>query len=171
VVAVAILLLGCRPEDDDYDRATPTPAGYRVRYEDQGTIASGLMTGQQILEAFDAAMIRASKDLAARYGVDAGAVLSIPHHSKVAFRLVDHAWFTSGGGGRAVGEWLGDTIIVAIHAHRSIPQGSALPADALPWTPLNVSGVIHYGVLDLTGFAPALAHELGHLIWGGGFEH
>lgn len=170
VAAIVVALLGCS-RSDDYDRATVTPAGYRVRYEDQGTIASGRMTGQEILSAFDAAMTRAAGDLAARYQIDPAVALAAPFEEKVVFHLADHAWFSSSGGGRAFGEWLGDTIIVAVHAHRAVPQGTPIPTDALPWTPLNVAGTIHYGVMDIPGFCPALAHELGHLLFGGGFEH
>ena len=175
---LALLLVsvsvGCDAQEKraEYRDADKTPAGYHVIYHDAGLLGSGLMTYEQILAAFDAAMVRAAIDLEARYSLPREQVWAMPHDQRVIFKLVDHFHFHVGGI-QATGQWDDPYIAVAIHPKQYVEPGVAVPAEALPWTHVigQTTGRTYYGVIDLINFAPALAHEIGHVFYGAGFEH
>lgn len=169
-----LLLASCTDDDDPYKEADRTPAGYHVVYHDAGLLASGLMTYEQILGAFDAAYLRSAIDLETRYGVDRQRTLALPFEAKILFVLHDHYRFVASDGATwATGEYLGDTIAVAIHPKGYVEPGIAVPAEALPWTLVvgPTTGRTYYGTLDLVNFGPALSHEIGHHYWGPTHEH
>lgn len=168
-----LLLASCTDDDqEEYKDADRTPAGYHVVYHDAGLLASGLMTYEQILGAFDAAYLRSAIDLETRYGVDRQRTLSLPWEEKIVFILVDHYRFEVGGI-YATGQYETGRISVAIHPKGYVEPGIAVPAEALPWTLVvgPTTGRTYYGTLDLVNFAPALAHEIGHHYWGPTHEH
>lgn len=173
LVVLISWMTACVDEDrEDYKNADRTPAGYHVVYHDAGLLASGLMTYEQILAAFDAAMIRSAIDLETRYGLPQQQTLSFPWEEKILFKLVDHFRFEVGGI-MATGQYDSPVIAVAIHVKQYVEPGITPPATALPWTHVigETTGRTYYGVVDLVNFAPALSHEIGHHFWGPYFEH
>ena len=175
-IAVALLLLsGCLLDDDlkDYRNADKTPGGWHVEYQgSQGSLEAGIYTTQELYVLFDLAMLRAADELW-RYGVSRDWTLTLPHEDRVVFRLFDNSWFISDGNRFAAGSYGGDTISVGLYTTQSGPPGTPFPAAALPWTCRTgtVTGNSYWATADLTRPFPALAHELGHAIFGPEFEH
>jgi hypothetical protein len=172
LVVCLIILLACE-RSDQYKDADRTPEGYHVYIENAGLLGSGLATYDQVKVSFDEAMKRSAATLLANNGVPEAVTLRLPFDKEIYFVLVDHFRFPSLNGGYAVGEEGAGRIKVGMHLKRSAPWGSAFPSTALPWT--HVYGDqqvnIYWGECDLRAAFPALAHELGHAIFGAGFEH
>ncbi len=168
-------LFGKREKQKDWGE--PTPAGFRVQYEDQGSVATGRLTKQEILALFDVAQVKAKRELTTRYGVTPQTYDAYASTSK--YLLVDNKNFPTNASstGYASGMVIGSHVWVALYT-RPIPVLSQdqIPLSAPPWTVVKFTtsaGVPKwsYGVLNSANPFPALMHELGHRILPGKFEH
>jgi hypothetical protein len=121
-----------------------TPAGWKVKWEEQGTITTGLHTRLEVFQLFDAAMDRAVVECATLLSLDPGYVHHRIKDDDATYTLVDNFYFPIIGGMAAVdapdaqfasGETL-DRVEVWVAFYSK--AGPALPADvptnAPPWT-------------------------------------
>lgn len=163
-------LAGCR-DDDPYRDAPRTPAGYRLVWEDLG---SGV-TWEEAAGRLDRAMGAAARTLNARTGVAVEAVHALPGDRRIVFHVFDHvAW--DGWRGRCLPHrvdlmfWTHSTLI-----GRAVDAPELAPREAPAWTVMPSAelypGLWSYGLIDDADFVALLAHELGHALYGPGFEH
>lgn len=173
------LLGGCNLDDlwndpDPYDEYPKTPAGYRLKIDDLG---SGL-DWSAAAARFDQAMVDAAVLMHDQYGYSIEAFLALPFEEEIVFRFVDDVRFDVGGIW-ARGVLDGRKIKVVYWTHSTIVgQPIATPQDAPPgtppWTVLPSTlypGQYSYGLKHDPDIAALLKHELGHAIYGPGFEH
>lgn len=182
LVAIIPLLLMCscslfgkREKQEDWGE--PTPAGFRVQYEDQGSVSTGRLTRHKILELFDVAQVKAKQDLINHHGVSSQTYELYARSSK--YLLVDNKNFptNSSSTGYASGMVFGSHVWVALYTRPTpVLSQDQIPLSAPPWTVVKFTtseGVTKwsYGVLNSANPFPALMHELGHRILPGKFEH
>ncbi len=182
LVAIIPLLLMCScslfgKRDKQEDWGEPTPAGFRIQYEDQGSVATGRLTKHDILGLFDVAQAKAKRELTTRYDVAPQTYDAYARSSK--YLLVDNKNFPTDASstGYASGMVIGSHIWVALYTRPApVVIQEDVPVSAPPWTVVKFTtstGVTmwSYGVLNGTNPFPALMHELGHRILPGKFEH
>lgn len=173
--ALALLVLALSACRDDLDRADHTPAGWPVRWKEQGTLAQGFHTKAEIYDLFDAAMIRAADEVELAHGIRAAAVLKRARRGGL-FVLVDHWHFPAAGAIDVPGEGFasgmidgGSNVTVAFYNRAG---GGSYAASNEPQ--ISRGWMIYYG--PVTGFLywgdevdgrqfPALGYELAHE-WG-----
>lgn len=171
VLLIPSVMFGC-VKDRLEDWGTPTPAGYRVEWEDQGTVAGGKYSVSEILVMFDAAMVRAQKYLVDVHGVRPEVVELYARSTR--YHLVDNKGIpeASSPTGYAAGITYENDIFVCL-MHREVAASRELIPDyAAPWTIVALAdGKYSYGWVDPAWLFPALEHEIGHRIYGQSFEH
>ncbi len=161
-LVLTLLLGGCwQPGKKHHDR---TPAGWEVKWEEQGTISTGLHTREQLYSLFDAAMVRGCAESDATMKLPAGTSMSRAKRYETLYTLVDNAWFPVGDGFAAGCVYGRHNLSVAFYSLKSVPNGT--PIIAPPWT-------LHQGIAhpDQTFYGeevdgeqyPALGHELAHM--------
>ncbi len=174
VIVPLVLIASCSlfgKRDKQKDFGEPTPAGYRVEYTDQGSVASGRLTKAEILLLFDAAQLKAKQDLIADHGVTLQQYEL--YARSTSYHLVDNKNFPANvsSTGFASGMTFGSQILVALYTRRVVTVKTDIPPGTPPWTIVRFNGKWSYGVLDRAKPFPALMHELGHRILPGKFEH
>lgn len=163
-------LIGCSGRDKRPEW-TKTPAGYSVQWYDQGTVATGRLTLAEILNLFDQKAIPSAINHLAQYGATPGEVKRAAYSH--AFRLIDNKNFptSASGTGFAGGMVQENFIYLALYSRKVVATREEIPVDAPPWTIAAFAGKWSYGILDPERPFPAIGHELGHTIYGNGFEH
>ncbi len=166
-----VALAGCPGDDDPYRDAPRTAAGYRVVWEDLG---SGV-AWKEVAARVDRSLPEAARSLNERYGVDVAAILALPHELRIVFHVFDHVEW-----GNWRGRYSAHRLDVMYWTHstsvgRPIDAPEGAPREAPAWTVMPsrtlYPGQWSYGLLDDADFAALLAHELGHALFGPGFEH
>jgi hypothetical protein len=151
------LLYGCWDETD-LPPMTVTPAGYRISFQDQGSMAL-----HDVYVLFDQAVEDAAIYLW-RYGITHAQVVAAA--KGYPFIIHDEFYFpTSGSGtGYATGQIIyGKAIVLAFYSRQRNASGPA-------WTWFDFDGgsLMQSGALPAV---PALAHELAHHFFGANSEH
>lgn len=174
VLVIPTVLLGCsmfkKKGSDEWGE--PTPAGYRVEWTDKGTTSGGVKTKPEILALFDLAIDRAQHYLIDKYGADRGKVALFARGTR--YHLVDDKRIPTdaSGTGFASGITYEGHIQICLMSRRVAASRGAVPSTAPPWTVVDLGdGTWSYGVIDEARPFPALGHELGHRLYGAGFEH
>ena len=158
-LTIAVLLLTVVSCGDDYSEGFgATPLGYSVRFTDQGTIATGRATLNDI-------HLRLEGELA---GLTDPALRNAATH--VAFDIVDNHSFLVGNAW-AAGQWLpqANTVKVCLYGQG---VGPVAPSDAPTWTVRQSwrdPALMVWGVVP--AYLPALGHELGHAAYGPAAGH
>ena len=155
----------------------PTSAGFRVQYDDQGSVSTGRLTKQEVLALFDVAQAKAKQDLLTHHGVSPETYELYARSSR--YQLVDNKSFPTdvSSTGHASGMTFGSMVLVALYTRPTpVLSQDLVPTSAPPWTVVHYTptdGVTRwsYGVLNPVNPFPALLHELGHRIIPGKFEH
>jgi len=176
-IVVAASCLRDEPEDPPYVRS---PQGYLVYYVDQGTVASGRATMDQLYQWHADAVARGILDLNRAYGWPIEELQGMAYG--LGWVLVDNCAFVASDGRTwAAGEFLPssrnvktDRIDVALYTWTSGPA-STIPPDSPPWTrriaPWDPN-LARWGVLVAGNEWPATRHEMGHAhTQNAGFEH
>lgn len=175
LLSISALLAGCSlfgKKEKLEDWGSPTPAGYRVEWKDQGTVAGGTYSQLEIFQMFDEAIARAQKYLVDKYQADVGTTALYARSTR--YYLVDDKRIATNvsGTGFATGITYESNIQICLLSRKEAPPGEAIPTNAAPWTIVDLGGGRRsYGIIDTARPFPALGHELGHRLYGPGFEH
>lgn len=168
----ALLLLPACGEDKDHTPWESTQDGYLVAWYDQGTLGTGLLDKATLYAEFDAAMQLAADAMLAQYGTPRDTFFAVARLHK--FRLHDNIFFYYSGQ-RVFGYHKDkkdfNEVGVAYWPFRTDPVA---PDPTAPlWTHYfsTISNLWYWGVHDVTALYAALRHEVGHHIFGAGFEH
>lgn len=175
VLLISFSVLSCSHDSSADDPPfTLSPYGYFVYYQDQGSVATGRLTLDEIYLLHSQTIDRAVQELN-REGVplDEGYAMARSYN----WLLVDNvAFIASDGRTWVTGEILRrhGQIWVAMYA-RVEGYTTAVPSDAPPWTiRIGFSGDVdwsRWGALDRNNAFPASKHELGHALLGRCYEH
>lgn len=175
----ALLLPACsdplgREQDVDYVR---TPAGYPVRWEEEGSLGSGYFTLEVAFRWYEEAVERACDHLA-RYGTSREQTREVARSTLTW--LIDNyrrdGW-TGINNMRDPGD--GGWIKVCLYRAGHVEADGQRPTEVNgwpvpPWTHFTGpdTGRLYYGYVDeAAGLFPALGHEIGHSLFGPDFEH
>ncbi len=175
LVAVSLaLLVGCsllRGRDKRKDWGEPTLGGFRVQYEDHGTVSSGRLTKSDVFLLFDFAQQNAKHELTTKYGVNPDTYDL--YARSMHYLLIDNKNFptSSSPTGFASGYIQNSTIIVALYSRFVARERELVPPGSPPWTVVSFDGKWSFGLIDPKNPFPALTHELGHKILPGKFNH
>jgi hypothetical protein len=165
-----LLAASCNRDEDD----TPwerTPAGYTVYFHDRGTVKTGLSDRPTLYAEFDAAVDLAADRMLTQYGTPKDDFYRAARLHK--FHLHDHIYLVYHGI-RVTGyhEDRSEGIIgLAYWPYLSDPVA---PDPTSPeWTRYYsaITDAWYWGVHDTARLYPALAHEIGHHLYGPTFEH
>ena len=152
------LLYGC--DDDSFtDTSVVTDAGYKVRFQDRGSLAL-----HDVYTLFDQAVEDAAVELW-KYGITHERVVNVCRHNYI-FIGYDAFLFKTpySGTGYATGQIGPYFIHLAFYTRQRNADGPAWTHFTWPGSTEVQSGVIPKAF-------PALAHELGHHFFGADFEH
>jgi len=175
MVMTLVLLSSCSlfgKKEKLKDWGEPTSAGYRVEWADKGTTSSDRHTKAEILALFDKAMVQGREYLITRYGATLEQVNLYAHATR--YHLIDDKRIATNasGTGFASGITYETNIYICLMTRSVVGDRESVPADAAPWTIVDLGdGKWSYGRLDPVRPFPALGHELGHRLYGPGFEH
>lgn len=166
-ILAALLLPACHVEEKYSYRQTP--CGYYLSFQNVGSLPDWY-TQEELGILFDQAVDAAVLYLD-RYGASEELVRNVARaHQYVVFDMPRFATSASNTGW-ASGMYSGPSNPIVL-AFWSRAAGNDVPVDAPPWTvyswPTRPDPAWDWGV---TPHLPALAHEWGHAIWGGDFEH
>jgi hypothetical protein len=174
-----ILLAGCSlfgKRDGIKDYGEPTSAGFRVIYEDQGSVATGRLTKAEIFALFDQAQAKSARELITGHGVSAG-TFDLYARKSTKYKLIDNKNFAidASNTGFASGVSYGNIIWVCLYSRKVVDRPDQIPEGTPAWTivefAVNNVQKWSYGWLDPANPFPALTHELGHRILPNEFHH
>lgn len=175
VLILALAVVGCASGGHHSSSPwTVSPQGYRVAFEEQGSITAGLLTVAQAYEIHAKAVDRAALELKARHNIDPA--ITKAKAASAAFRLIDNHSFEFGGI-YACGQWLPaqNTVRTCLYDQRTVASIDMVPKDAPKWMTRpgwKYPGTFVYGLRVPGNEFPSLSHELGHAITGDpNFEH
>ena len=177
--AAVLLLPACgEPGDAEEDvQYASTAAGYPVRWEEEGAITAGYFTHDVAFRWYDEAVEDAC-DYLARYGVPREQTRDVARRTPTW--LIDNyrrdGW-TGINNMRPPSD--GGWIKVCLYRKAFVEAEGTRPTEVNgwpvpPWTHWTgaETGRLYYGYIDeVAGLYPALAHEIGHSIFGPDFEH
>lgn len=173
LVALALAFLGCNGHHHSSSPWTVSSQGYRVAWQEQGSITEGRFTLAQVYEWHSKTVDRAAEDLLKRHAIPKAETLAAA--KRVAFLLIDNHSFEIGNA-FATGQWLpqANTVKTCFYGQNTVISFEAVPKDAPKWTirpGYKIPGTFVYGVHMPSNEFPSLAHELGHVLRGPTFEH
>lgn len=167
LLLVALISAGCFSAP----RHETTSAGYMIRWNDNGTVKTGLHTRAEIFAAFDAAMLRSEAEVEKKWKIKSCGKYF--RKQEFIFQLEDHFHFRATGvdypdASFATGYWFGEMIQLAFY-NKETPASAETQAKR-PWTLYTgpQTGII-YGGVELPGQQfPALTYELENAMgfWG-----
>jgi hypothetical protein len=165
---LASLGFGCPLREKD-DR---TPAGWKVKWHEQGTLSLGLHDKAQLYALFDAAMDRGIQEVQTGWGFDAGYVRHKLRENDALYHLVDNFYFPVIGGPPvdvpdakyASGETLDRfEVYIAFYDKQGPDDPANVPAASPGWTlkdSTSYPGKVYWG-MELDGQQyPATGYEL-----------
>lgn len=168
-----LLLVGCAHHKVPFadQPFLDTPAGYHLKYFDQGSVSTGRLSLEDVHTMFDRAAANGVRHLFLTYQVDPEVTLA---KAKAAYWTAIDNWRFQVDLGTGTLTWVSGVTPqdnswsrVAMY---DLQTGANADPDAPPWTQAtNAVGLHGWGVLDNP--FPAWAHEVGHMIFGAAFEH
>jgi len=167
LLAVAFSAIGCASRHHRSDSPwTVSPQGYRVLFEDQGTVLTSRATLTQIYEWHAQAVERAVSEVALKHNRPRPDILALAQGK--AWNLVDNCAFQVSGAAWATGQYFpqSNTIKTCLYAWKDSTKAQ-IPADAPLWTiRQDPNGTDHWrwGVLVDGQWFPSAAHEIEEVL-------
>jgi len=166
IIVLALAFAGCASRHHSSSPWTVSPQGYRVLFEDQGTVSTDRAALPQIYEWHSKAVERAVSEVALKHSRPRPDILALARGK--AWNLVDNCAFQVSGAAWAAGRYFpqSNTIKTCLYAWKDGTKAQ-IPAAAPLWTiRQDPNGTDHWrwGALVDGQWFPSAAHEIEEVL-------